>query len=358
MSTALYEVGGDFGNYAAKIVRDGKASVIRNVAMPYDGSDDALRALDLFGGMGNEQTIRPGEPITESARVRMGEQEWIVGELAYQMGVKRFERTTYSRYGTEEWYALVAASFVSLYSKRSGAIALTFSLPVSQFRAGRHHEIKEMLEGTWEIGYEGRTLTYEVIPDMVDMIPEGFGSLGYLCLSESGKRFIDRKLAESRVVVFDFGGYTLDVNSYDALSLGPYNESLTTGLIHVRNEVNRQLKRAYNRGDVPSNVLDGVIRTGQYKHAGGEPESVQHIVDNALMGLLNDARRVWLEDLDNGVDYDTVIITGGGGPVIGPLLAPQLDHRDVRIIPEGEAHLANALGSLRHRKFKREYMNR
>jgi hypothetical protein len=55
-----------------------------------------------------------------------------------------------------------------------------------------------------------------------------------------------------------------------------------------------------------------------------------------------------------GVDYDTVIVTGRG-PVIGPLLAPQLNHGDVRIISEGEVHLANAWGSLRHRKLKREY---
>jgi short-subunit dehydrogenase involved in D-alanine esterification of teichoic acids len=52
---------------------------------------------------------------------------------------------------------------------------------------------------------------------------------------------------------------------------------------------------------------------------------------------------------------NTVIITGGGGPDIGLLLAPQLNHGDVRIIPEEEAHLANAWESLRHRKFKRKY---
>jgi len=60
-------------------------------------------------------------------------------------------------------------------------------------------------------------------------------------------------------------------------------------------------------------------------------------------------------NVGGGADYDAVIITGGGGPVIGPLLEPQLGHGDVRIIKEGYAHLANALGALRHRQFKREY---
>lgn len=356
MSTAIYEVGGDFGNWGAKVVRDGRSVVIRNVAVRYDGQDDALRDLGLFGAGWDEQTTHRGEPPTESVRITLDDQEWVVGQLAYALGVKSFEQTTYSRYGTDEWYALVAASFVKLYSKRSGTIALTFSLPVSQFKSGRHNEIKEMLIGQWEVGYEGRALHYEVPVDLIDMVPEGFGSLAYMSLSPTGKRFADRELAESRVVILDFGGYSLDVNTYDALGIGPFNESLTTGLIHVRNEVNRALKRLYNREDVPSNVLDEVIRTKQYTHAGGPPEDVSGVVDAAMLNLMRDALRVWQEDLSRGVDYDTVIISGGGGPVIGPLLAPQLGHSDVRIIPEGEAHLANALGSLRHRKFKREYV--
>ena len=133
MSSALYEVGGDIGNWGAKVVRDGKSVVIRNVAVPYDGSDDALHALGLFGSSPDDQN----DALTESARIRIGDQEWVVGEQAYEIGVKSFERTTYSRYGTDEWYALVAAAFAKLYSKRSGMIALTFSLPVSQFRAGQ-----------------------------------------------------------------------------------------------------------------------------------------------------------------------------------------------------------------------------
>ena len=351
MSSALYEVGGDIGNWGAKVVRDGKSVVIRNVAVPYDGSDDALHALGLFGASSGEQN----DALTESARIRIGDQEWVVGEQAYEIGVKSFERTTYSRYGTDEWYALVAAAFAKLYSKRSGMIALTFSLPVSQFRAGRHPEIKEMLAGAWEIEYEDRMLNYEVPADLVDMVPEGFGSLAYMCLAENGKKFVDRDLAGSRVAIFDFGGYTLDINTYNSLNLGPFNESITTGLINVRNEINRSLKRQYNRGDVPGNILDDVIRTGQYRHAGGGPDDVSGIVDAALIGLMKDALRAWNEDLGSGADYDTVIISGGGGPVIGPLLAPQLNHGDIRIIPAGEAHLANAWGSLRHRKFKREY---
>lgn len=356
MSTDIYYVSKDDGNFLNKGIRDGKIVVMRNVAARYDGADDALRALGLFGAEGREPGSSKDEHPTDSAVVQWGGEEWVVGELAYDMGIKSFEPTTYSRYGTEEWYAIIAASFVKLYSKRSGVIALTFSMPVSQVKAGRHREVKEMLAGAWEVGYEGKNLHYEVPDDLIDMVPEGFGSLAYLCLSEDGKRFQDRSLAESRVVVLDFGGYTVGVTTYDMLSIGSYNNTIETGLIHVRNQVNQELKRRYNRPDVPSTILDRVVKTKTYRHAGGPEEDVGDIVDRALIQLMKDAHKVWNEDLSHGADYDIVIITGGGGPIIGPLLMPQLQHRNVRIVPEGEAHLANAVGALRHRKFKREYV--
>jgi hypothetical protein len=353
MSRQLLEVGGDWGNWGAKVVASGKQVVIRNAAIPYDGSDDELRGLGLFGDNFGEPY--PEEP-TDSVRLTIGGQQWIVGAAAFNMAMRAHEQTSFARYGTDEWYALVLASFVALFRHQSGVLGLTFSLPVSQFRSGKHHQVKEILTGMHTVVHEGRQLNYEVREDMIDMVPEGFGSLVYMCVSEDGLRFVDRNLAGSRVILFDFGGFTLDIATYDALSIGPVNDSLTTGLINVRNHVNRALKSRYDRGDVPSNVLDEVIRTKRYKHAGGSPEDVSDIVDAALVGLMKDALRMWQEELGSGADFDTVIITGGGGPVIGPLLEAQLNHQDVRTIPKGQAHLANALGSLRYRKFKREYM--
>ncbi|MGF1507631.1 MAG: hypothetical protein ACFB51_21265 [Anaerolineae bacterium] len=356
MSSALYDVAADAGNWGAKFVRDNQHVVIRNVAVPYNGSEDELTALGLFGSDGLETIRREGDVETTSMRIGFGGRLWIVGEAAYRMNVMAREQTTFARYGTDEWFALIAASLTALYKKRSGAVGMTFSMPVSQFRAGMHHKVREMLIGMWEVDLDDRLLTFEIREDMLDMLPEGFGSLCHQILSTTGKSFINRDLAEGRIVVFDFGGYTLDVTTYDGLNIGAYNDSLTTGLIHVRNTVNRELKRRYNRTDASAAVLDRVIRTKQYQHKGGPPEDVSDIVDAAIVNLIQDAVRVWNEELAGGEEYTHVIITGGGGPVIGSLLEPQLGFNGpLIIIPEGEAHLANALGALKYRKFKRLY---
>lgn len=361
MSTAIYEVGADFGNWGSKAVRyrhdsnDVATTVIRNAVLPYDGSDDVLHELGLFGGAFGETTSRNGDVPTDSVRFSSGGQTWIVGDVAYDLGLTRDGATTFSRYGTEEWNILVAATFLQLYSKRSGAIALTFSLPVTAFRQDLHTEVAyELTKEPWQVEYEEKLLTYEVLPDMISVIPEGFGSLCYECLSESGKRFSNRELAEGRVAILDFGGFTFDINTYDGLGIGPVNDSFNSGLIHVRKRVNSAIKSRFRRDtDITSKQLDRIIRTKRYSQSGGDEVDVGDIVDRALAELMKVALDKWSIELGNGYDYDAVIITGGGGPIIGPLLEPQLNHSNVIIIPEGQAHLANAVGSLRHRRFMR-----
>lgn len=360
MSTAIYEVGADFGNWGSKAVRynhedtDITTTVIRNAALQYDGSDDVLHDLGLFGGLFEGTTTQRGDPATDSVRFIMDDKQWVVGEAAYDLGLTRDGATTFSRYGTEEWYALVAATFIKLYSKRSGAIALTYSLPVTAFRQGLHEKVTEWLLQPFQVVLDGKLLTYEVLPDMINGIPEGFGSLCYQCLSESGKRFSDRDLAGARVAVLDFGGFTFDITTYDALSVGPVNDSFSSGLIHVRKRVNQALKKRFGRDtDISSKDLDRTIRTKRYGQSGYAEEDVSDIVDAALAELMKVALDKWSIDLGNGYDLDAVIISGGGGPVIGPLLKPRLNHGNIIIIPEGQAHLANAIGSLRHRRFMR-----
>ncbi len=344
-----YKICGDFGNVAAKAATQNNDVVIRNAAVQYDGQDDELYSLGLFAGDGAGSDQR--SEVGESVRIALDDTEWIVGEAAYRVAVKSRQKTTYSRYGTEEWRALVAATFAALYPNRSDTIELTYNIPVALIRQKFHYELNEIFAGNWNVFYQGRDLNFFVDPDTISMVPEGFGSLCYMCLKESGRDFLDRELAGSRVVVFDFGGFTLDIMTFDALSIGSYNESVTSGIIDVRNAVSRAIKRRWQRSEIPSHVLNEIIRTKQYQHK-NETFDVSGIVDDALVDLMDDALRVWNEDLGGGVDYQAVIISGGGGPIIGPLLAAQLDH-DIRIIPEGEAHRANALGMMRYERFRK-----
>lgn len=350
MSTAYYDVAADFGNYAAKVVRDNQVYVIRNLAVRYDGSEDDLRTGDV-AGLSNDG--KGG--ATESVRFTWRDQQWVVGEAAYDIKLNTHEKASYARYGTEEWLALVAASFVRLYPKRSGHLGLTCSLPFQIFKDKRHKEVREYLVGTWVIWYEDRKLEFTLEPDDLQLVPEGFGSLPYLCVSESGKRLTNDELASGRVAIIDIGGYNIGITTFDKLSLGAYNRTFTdVAMLSVRDRVHEDIKTRYRRGDIKDGrILEEVISTGWYRHQGAY-EDVTDLVNAALqepVDLISDA---WNRQLVGGADIDYVIITGGGGPIIAPLLIPQLDHRNAIVIPRGESQTASALGSLYFRRFKRE----
>jgi hypothetical protein len=266
------------------------------------------------------------------------------------------QQTSYARYGQEEWFALIAGTLALLLG-RSAEISLTFSLPVGVFKSGRHHEIGQMLtDDEWHVWFDGKKLTFSISPEELLLIPEGVGAMSYLMLKPSGKGFRSdgRKYAETRTVIFDFGGYSLDVLTMNELQPGRFNESIDMGMIDVRNRVNAMLKDSFMRGDLEGAVLDEVIRTRQYSHRGDLPVDVSSFVNEAVLELMRRAVLVWQQSLGGGDDVNNVIIAGGGGPIVGDLLKAQLDHSSVTIIEDGTAHLANVLGAQAYRNLRRE----
>ncbi|MBN1137677.1 MAG: ParM/StbA family protein [Anaerolineae bacterium] len=351
-STSLYQISLDPGNWGGKAVRDdGHYTVIRNVAMRDNGGEDNLRSLTLFGSQ-NESSANGG-PQTYSVQLKLGGECWLVGDLAERRLLGRGgEVTGYQRYGSAEWDALFGALLASLYPKRSGTVALTISAPVIRIKAGEGDRLIDLVARQWEIEYEGRYLTYTIPAEMVDLVPEGFGSLADRCLSDSGRSFTNRQLAESSVVIIDIGGFTTDFMTFDALELGPYNDSIDRGLFSVYSTINAAIKQRYKRqSDMATRDIEQLLQTRRYSHKGGPEQDVTDIVEDALGDLVREIRERWVQELRSGDNIDAVIFTGGGGPLVGPLVKPQLDHGNVDIIPYGEAHLANAFGALKHRKF-------
>ena len=234
-----------------------------------------------------------------------------------------------------------------LYPNAGGDILLTFSLPVDAFSQAQTQV--ERLAGRWQIEYnDGRqttNLNFNLHPDNV--VPEAFGSLCYFILAVDGSKFVDLEMAEGRVAVIDIGGYTTDVLTFNALEIGTVHSSVERGIINVREDVNAAIKRLFRRSDLTAPTLDQIVETGEYRHA-GEIHDVNDIVEDALWELTDGVLDIWQNQLEGGVDYDAVILTGGGAPLVSPSLLPRLRHSNIKCIPRDEAHLANAIGAYRY----------
>jgi cell division ATPase FtsA len=165
------------------------------------------------------------------------------------------------------------------------------------------------------------------------------------------------ELAESRVAVIDIGGHTTDVLTFRDLSLTPTYGSVERGVLQVKEDINKEIKHRFNRHDLDPRDLDVIMkpdRVGRYyyRHA-GMLEDVTEIVEEAVWELTTGVLNVWTNQLRSGVDYDVVVFTGGGAPVIRPFLETRIQHGNILRVDDRQAHLANAIGAWRFAAFRR-----
>ena len=328
----------DTGNAFCKGVRGGRRNTHTTVAFPNAWARPQEDALSRWQGFNTREqllvSLNGGETLA-------------LGESAYELGRSQHQRVGYVRYDNPQFPWLVAGLLAKLYPTAGGDILLSFSLPVDAF--GQAQEQVERLSGHWQVEYnDGRqttNLNFNLEPDNV--VPEAFGSLCYFILAVDGSRFVDMEMAEGRVAVIDIGGYTTDVLTFDALEMGTVRSSVERGIINVREDVNTALKRQFRRSDLSAPILDQIIETGEYNHA-GEFHDVNQVVEDALWDLTDGVVDVWQNQLESGVDYDAVVLTGGGAPLVSPSLLPQLRHGNIKCVPRDDAHLANAIGAYRY----------
>lgn len=272
-----------------------------------------------------------------------------VGESAFALSRYQHERAGYARYTDTHYPTMVAGLLAKLFPDGE-EIALTMSLPVDGF--GQAAGQKARLQGEWLVEYDNgggsREIRYFIRPAHV--VPEAFGSLCYFILSYDGQAFVDEQLAEGRVAVIDIGGYTTDILTFDALDMGGVYGSVERGIIEVRGDINTAIKRQFQRSDLTTPQIDRImtpVEDGRYiyTHA-GVAHDVTEMVESALWTLTDGVLDIWHNRLEAGVDYDAIILTGGGSVPVGPSLLPKLEHGRILRPPEEHAKLANAIGAL------------
>jgi hypothetical protein len=341
MPTNAWPVSLDVGNALCKGVRANATPIV----FPNLVATDRNNILRDFTGFTSK------EPLI----VEIEGERWAVGESAADLSRTPRAQVGYARYNSPDFKALVAGLLGEMYPNKSGTIALTFSLPVDGF--GQAAQQIRRLAGTWEVTVKGRRLTFELPADLMLPVPEAFGSVCYFMLSEDGTRIVDVELAESRIAVIDIGGYTTDVLTFRDLSLTPTYGSVERGVLQVKEDINKEIKHRFNRHDLDPRDVDKIMKPDKigkyyYRHA-GVLEDVTGIVEEAVWELTTGVLNVWTNQLRSGVDYDVVIITGGGAPVIRPFLESRIEHGNIMRVDDRQAHLANALGAWRFAAFRR-----
>ena len=176
----------------------------------------------------------------------------------------------------------------------------------------------------------------------VKVIPQPFGSMYDIVLDDAGA-IGDRQTLQQKVGLVNVGFQTSDLTVSDrGTFLERASQSTETGVgrafatiagkIREKSGVNVELYRLYEAMD-----------EGRIKIRGESfdlSRLIEHVLGQLATDIATDANRLWADEWD----MDAIVITGGGGAVLAPYLAPLLRGRVLPVDGSRDARLNNVRG--------------
>ncbi len=288
--------------------------------------------------VGSAERLRFRSPLDTSRgmEVRLdGTGAFFVGEHALLQSRALF--TSRSRKKRKD--ALLVLSLAGLWSlfSKGGDIYLVTGLPVDWYQDRK--ELIGVLKGEHRATINGQEIAFRVL-DVVVM-PQPFGSLLHLVLDERGV-IEHTELARGRVGIIDVGMHTTDLILVDALRyVEKGSGSLPQGIDLALEGVRKALQDEY-RLDLSIHEVDEAVRRGRVEVFGKE-ENIGPIVEPHLRALADQVYAFAADLWGDGRSLTRIVITGGGGMLLGDRLSSRWPHAEVL----ADAPLANARGFLK-----------
>jgi plasmid segregation protein ParM len=185
---------------------------------------------------------------------------------------------------------------------------------------------------------EERTLNIE----RVRVIPQPFGSLFNLMLNDLGKassqRFINEKVGLIDVG-FRTADYTIsDKTKYSERGSQSTDSGISVAFSAIANALQEKSGVAIELFRLYEAVQRGTIKIKGKRYDITAP--VKQAFSALATRVATEANRLWSDDWD----LDSVIISGGGGSVLAPYLAPLLEGEVIPVPADQDARLNNVTG--------------
>jgi plasmid segregation protein ParM len=309
-------------------------------------SRDTIVFKSIFGEASDiqyrEQML--GTPaIGEHLHVSIDGQDYFVGELAERHSNVRSFTLDQNQFVTE-FVKVMALAAISNIAERKEPVRIVTGLPISYYRRHRD-EIERILKGKHEVtltDHMGQSQKAPVTVSHVRVIPQPFGSLFNQMLNNMGE-VADKRFVQQKIGIIDIGFRTSD---YTVADKTRYSErgsrttesgiakafALIAGKLREMTGVNVEIYRLYDA------VSKGSIKIR------GKSIDLKPLTEQAFSKLAtaiaSDVDRLWMDDWD----IDLMVITGGGGAVLGTYLQPLLQGEVLALDPSSDARLNNVRG--------------
>ena len=295
--------------------------------------------------LGDAADIQYREPLLGShgpethLHLELNGQEYFVGDLAERQSATRSFTLDHDKLVTGGAKPL-GLTALALRNDGSTPIRLVAGLPINQYRRHKKH-ITEAFQGRHEVTLidalgERRVASLNV--QQVRVIPQPYGSLYELGLDHSG-----RKLAEEKVGIIDVGFRTTDLTIADRMRYSERGSRTTdAGISQAFASVAAKLQEKSGVSIELYRLFDAVMKGSiRIRGKGYDLRTLtEKIFAELAAAIALDVDRLWAEDWD----IDAIVLTGGGGAILGPHLKPLLNGDVISPDNGGDPRLTNVKG--------------
>lgn len=280
--------------------------------------------------------------------VQVGQQYYIMGDSAerYAHATRKMGAARYTRdyIGVQTMAMVARAAPVD----EAEVVILALHPPAD---AEYRKELRSALTGQWDVLLgNGRECLFKVT--QVITLDEPVAGLMNVAIDDRLRE--NKAITAGEVLVLDIGGGTTSVAPVLPGGSVDYGraDSYPMGILNVTARLQQNLFNQYRtmfmktRQIRPDRLRDALI-TEQFR-GGGKTINCKDEVRAAKAELLTEIERMYFDGSIGGpLQFDAIILTGGGSAAIGNDLRALLDHKRIYYSTDdaGHIHLANAFGA-------------
>jgi plasmid segregation protein ParM len=287
------------------------------------------------------EQLLPGK-VSLGRHLQVNGEMFYVGELAEQQSRGRGFTLDPNQFLSKYAKTLAVSACAPLAD--AAPVRIVTGLPISFFR--KHKDaLTQLLQQrhTATLFKPGGDKEDRVVNvEKVRVIPQPFGALFNLMLNDLGKPVSQRFITE-KIGVIDVGFRTADYTISDKTRYSERGSQSTDSGISVAFQALANALQEKSGVSIELFRLYDAVTRGTIKIK-GKRYDITALVKQAFTALATrvatEANRLWADDWD----VDAIVISGGGGAVIAPYLAPLLEGEVIPVPPEQDARLNNVQG--------------
>ena len=274
---------------------------------------------------------------------------YFVGELAERQSKNRSFTLDQHEFVTGFTKVLALTSLATMVEPED-PIKLVAGLPISQYQKYKD-QLANLLVGEHKVALidrAGERNENIVSIAEVKVVPQPFGSLLNQMLGDRGEVVNPRYLTE-KIGIVDVGFRTTDYMIADRTRFSQRGSGTAeAGISSAFSVISEKLKEESEIGIELYRLFEAVDRG--FIRIRGKKFDLSKISEGAFghlaTAIANEANRVWADDWD----MDAIMLTGGGGAVLGSHLKPIIVGKVIPVEPTQDSRLSNVEGFCKYGK--------